>query len=211
MWLHPNILLVAVFVLLPALGKGQMALLLKGNTHSQLIQNRYADRDDLSRMLDGEMIERFSRNGYLVRVPASTRHYYLRYISPGHRFLRPWSKLFLDRLSRQYYARFKKRLRVTSLVRTVETQQALATSNGNAASPYGARRSSHLTGATLDISKRGMTRAELNWMRRVIYSLKKKGYLYGVEEFYQPTFHVMIYRNYPEYVNGLIRTLARKR
>jgi hypothetical protein len=188
-----------------------MALLLKANTHSQLIQNRHADRDDLSRMIDGDMIERFRRSGYLVGVPASTRHFYLRYISPGHRYLRPWSKLFLDRLSTQYYARFKKRLRVTSLVRTVESQQALAVRNGNAASPYGLRRSSHLTGATLDISKRGMSRAERNWMRRVIYTLKKKGYLYGVEEFYQPTFHVMVYRNYPEYVRGLTRTLARKR
>jgi hypothetical protein len=56
-----------------------------------------------------------------------------------------------------------------------------------------------------------MSRAERNWMRRVIYTLKKKGYLYGVEEFYQPTFHVMVYRNYPEYVRGLTRTLARKR
>lgn len=202
---------ITAVVLLPAVGKGQMALLLKANSHSQLIQNRYADRDDLSRMQDSEMIDRFSRNGYLVGVPASTRHYYLRYVASSHRYLRPWSKLFLDRLSRQYYARFKKRLRVTSVVRTVESQKALATKNGNAASPYGARRSSHLTGATLDISKRGMSRAELNWMRRVIYSLRKKGYLYAIEEFRQPTFHIMVYRTYPEYVKGLTRTLARKR
>jgi uncharacterized protein YcbK (DUF882 family) len=201
---------ITAVVLLPAVGKSQMALLLKANSHSQLIQNRYADRDDLSRMQDSEMIDRFRRNGYLVRVPASTRHYYLRYVAPNHRYLRPWSKLFLDRLSRQYYARFKKRLRVTSVVRTVESQKSLATKNGNAASPYGARRSSHLTGATLDISKRGMSRTELDWMRRVIHSLKKKGYLYAIEEFRQPTFHIMVYRIYPEYVKGLTRTLARK-
>jgi Family of unknown function (DUF5715) len=198
-------------VMFPAIGVSQMALLLKANPYSPLIQNRYADRDDLSRMLDSEMIDRFSENGYLVKVPASTRHYYLRYIAPEYRYLRPWSKLFLDRLSRQYYARFKKRLRVTSVVRTVQSQKALATTNGNAASPFGARRSSHLTGATLDISKRGMTRAELNWMRRVIHSLKKKGYLYAIEEFRQPTFHIMVYRNYPEYVKGVTRKLARKR
>ena len=54
-----------------------------------------------------------------------------------------------------------------------------------------------------------MTRAQLNWMRRVIHSLKKKGYLYAIEEFRQPTFHVMVYRNYPEYVKGLTQTAKR--
>ena len=202
---------IAALCLFPTAGKGQMALLLKANSHSPLIQNRYADRDDLSRMIDSEMVKRFNRNGYLVKVPASTRHFYLRYIAPEHRYLRPWSKLFLDRLSSQYYARFKKKLRVTSVVRTIESQKALATRNGNAASPYGVRRSSHLTGATLDISKHGMTRAEVNWMRQVIHSLKKKGYLYAIEEFRQPTFHVMVYRNYPDYVKGVTRTAASKR
>jgi hypothetical protein len=198
-------------VVTPVIATAQLAILLKASSSSPLVQNSYADRENLSRMRDVSMIGRFHRNGYLVRVPSSTPHYYVRYVSTNYRYLRPWSKLFLDRLSRQYYARFHKKLRVTSLVRTVALQRALSTKNGNAGPARGVRRSSHLTGATLDISKRGMTAAELKWMRRVIYSLKRQGYLYGIEEFHQPVFHIMIYRSYHEYVSARTGRLSAKR
>jgi hypothetical protein len=176
---------------------GQIALLLKADTHSQLIQNAYAHDENLSCMLNAGMIRRFHRGGYLQRVSSSTRYYYLHLVPAKYRYLRPWSKLFLDRLSRQYYARFKQRLRVT-----VALQRALARRNANAANAFGARRSSHLTGATLDISKRGMTASAHRWMTKVIYSLREKGYLYAVEEFAQPVYHVMVYRNYRTYVKN---------
>jgi hypothetical protein len=195
---------IAAFVLFPAAAFSQMALLLKANAKSQLIQNAYANREDLSSMLNVSMISRFYRNGYLQRVSGSTRYYYLHGIPAKYRYPRPWSKLFLDRLSRQYYARFKKKLRVTSLIRTVALQRALAKRNGNAAKAFGARKSSHLTGATLDISKRGMTAGGLQWMRKVIYSLRKQNCLYAVEEFAQPTFHIMVYRDYRGYVKNRI-------
>jgi hypothetical protein len=196
--------LVAAFIAVPTAGLGQIVLLLKANAKSQLVQNAYADQEDLSSMLNVSMIERFHRNGYLERVSSSTRYYYLHQIPAKYRYLRPWSKLFLDRLSRQYYARFKKKLRVTSLIRTVALQRALAKRNSNAAKAVGARRSSHLTGATLDISKRGMTAGALQWMRKVIYSLRRRHYLYAVEEFTQPTFHIMVYRDYRTYVKNRI-------
>jgi len=181
------------------------ANLLKASSNSQVIQNKRADADDLSRMANVAMVQRFANAGLLVRVPSKTQNYYTRYISAKYSYMRPWSKLFLDRLSAQYYARFKRPLRVTSTVRTVALQVSMAKRNGNAAAAYGSRRSSHLTGATLDISKNGMTRAGINWMREVLYSLRQKGYVYAVEEFSQPTFHIMVYKNYPEYVAGLQR------
>ncbi|HFB98989.1 MAG TPA: hypothetical protein ENJ62_07600 [Bryobacterales bacterium] len=185
--------------------------LLRARWDSQIVQNRRADADDLSRMRDVAMVRRFARAGLLVPVPSRTKYYYTRYIPAKYRYLRPWSKLFLDRLSRQYYARFRKKLRVTSLVRTVALQNAIRRRNKNAASPYGPRRSSHLTGATLDISKKGMGPAELAWMRRVLHSLKRKGYLYAVEEFQQPTFHIMVFRNYPRYVAALEKRRKQRR
>jgi hypothetical protein len=188
----------------PELAISQLALL-KATSSSPLVQNAYADRQDLSRMRDVSMIHSFRRNGYLKAVHSSTHHYYLHGIPANYRYLRPWSKLFLERLSRQYHARFHKRLRVTSLVRTVARQRALSKRNGNAAAAQGSRRSSHLTGATIDISKRGMTVRELNWMRRVIHSLRQQRYLYGIEEFHQPVFHIMVYRDYEKYVKA--RTL----
>jgi hypothetical protein len=174
--------------------------LLAADTSSPLAQNARADVDNLSRMQDGAMLRRFVRNGYLVSVAARTRHYYLHAIPAAFRYCRPWTKLFLDGLSRQFYARFETRLRITSLVRTVTRQASLGRVNLNAAAATGSERSSHLTGATLDISKRFMSAEAQAWMRRVLYGLRKKGYVYAIEEFEQPTFHVMVYRNYSQYV-----------
>jgi Family of unknown function (DUF5715) len=177
--------------------------ILVASASSQMIQNVRADDDHLSRMRDLKMVRRFVDAGYLVPVPSSARFYYLHSISSRYRYCRPWTRLFLRRLSRQYYARFGTPLRVTSLVRTVARQVRLGQRNGNAADAFGPLRSSHLTGASLDISKHSMSPAGRRWMRHVLYSLKQQGYLYAVEEFEQPTFHVMVYRNYPKYVKSL--------
>lgn len=191
---------VALLLLLPLWVWAGKRKLLAAIDSSQAIQNARADADNLSRMRDSAMIQRFFRSGYLVAVPFSTRYFYLHRIPRAYRYCRPWTILFLQRLSRQYYARFRQRLRVTSLVRTEARQNWLARHNGNAADTYGALRSSHLTGATLDISKHAMPAQGQNWIRRVLYSLRSQGYLYAIEEFEQPTFHVMVYANYPEYV-----------
>jgi len=179
--------------------------MLLADASSQVIQNSRADADNLSRMRDISMVRRFVRSGYLVSVPSSDQFYYLNAIPAGYRYCRPWAKLFLERLSRQFYAKFKQRLRVTSLVRTVASQIRLARLNGNAADAFGSLRSSHLTGASLDISKRFMSPQGRRWIRDVLYSLRKQGYIYAIEEFVQPTFHVMVYANYPEYVQALLR------
>jgi uncharacterized protein YcbK (DUF882 family) len=207
-----------VGLLMPASAWAQLGMILKANRYSQVRQNQRANEDDLSRMKDSAMLQRFVRAKYLEPVPVMTKHYRLSGVSPQHRYLRPWSRLFLQRLSQQYHARFKKRLSVTSLVRTVDYQQRLAKRNGNAAAALGPRASSHLTGATLDIAKRGMTKAELEWMRRVLHSLKQRGYLYAVEEWQQPVFHIMVYKDYTQDVdqqiartNGVKRVSGRKR
>jgi hypothetical protein len=191
---------VSVLLLFPPWMWANGRKVLVADDSSQAIQNARADADNLSRMRDTAMVQRFVRGGYLVSVPFSTRYYYLHGISSPYRYSRPWTKLFLQRLSRQYYARFKRRLRVTSMVRTRKRQMVLARYNGNAADAVGALRSSHLTGATLDISKHSMSPQARRWMRKVLYSLRKQGYLYAIEEFEQPTFHIMVYASYPEYV-----------
>ena len=185
---------------------------LRANSDSQMIQNEQADRDKLSRLEDQEMLQRFARLRLLVSVPANARGYYLHGVPARLHYLRPWSKLFLDRLSNQFRARFGKRLRITSLIRTAEYQKSLGRRNSNAASAFGEKRSTHLTGASLDVSKKGVTRAQRQWLRRVLTSLKRRGYLFAVEEFQQPNFHIMVYRNYPEYVKQIVtRQKSRKK
>lgn len=146
------------------------------------------------------MAARWKRLQLLTPIASKTSTYYLHNIPKSSRYLRPWTKLFLSRLSRQYRTRFGKPLRVTSLLRTAERQKALRRRNGNAASVRGPKRSSHLTGASIDISKKGMGSAQRAWMRRVLLGLHEKGYLYAIEENQQPNFHVMVYRGYEDYV-----------
>ena len=170
---------------------------------SQQVQNERADSDNLSRMSDHPMILRFQGAGLLQAVPLSTPTFYLHRISSKYRYLRPWTKLFLTRLSSRYHARFRQKLRVTALVRTVAAQQALRRHNLNAAVAVGTVRSSHLTGATLDISKHQMLPEHRQWMRRVLYSLHSQGVIQAIEEFRQPCFHVMVHRSYRDYVRKL--------
>lgn len=174
---------------------------LRATTESQIIQNRQADEDNLSRIEDAKMLERFVRLKLLASVPGDTRDYYLANVPSRYRFARPWTKLFIERLGNQYRDRFGTKLRVTSLIRTISLQNSLRRRNANAASPYGEKRSTHLTGASIDISKKGMTRAQQNWMRGVLRSLREQGYIFAIEEFRQPAFHIMVYRQYEDYVD----------
>lgn len=173
------------------------------DTNSQAVQNARADSENLSRMTDLRMLRSFERIGRLVAVPSKTGNYYVNAIPAAYRYCRPWTKLFLARISKQFHDQFGDRLRVTSLVRTAGRQRALERTNGNAAEASGPERSSHLTGATIDISKRFMSPAEQQWMRDTLYSLREAGYVYAIEEFWQPTFHVMVYRSYSRYVHRL--------
>ncbi len=173
---------------------------LRAKVGSQAIQNEKADGDNLSRMEDAAMTARWVRLELLEPVSSKTSTYYLHQVPAGNRYLRPWAKLFLSRLSRQYKARFGKPLRISSLLRSAEYQRTLQRRNGNAAAASGPKRSTHLTGAGLDISKKGMPARERAWLRGVLGSLRDKGYLYAIEEFQQPNFHIMVYREYEGYV-----------
>lgn len=179
---------------------------LRATSSSQAEQNRLSDSDHLSRMQNKSMVQRWARLELLEPVRDKTRDYYLHAVPADYRYLRPWAHVFLHRLSRQFRSRFGHPLRVTSLLRTVSYQKALARRNANAAPSTGPKASVHLTGACLDISKKGMTRSQQSWVRNVLDQLRKQEYIYAIEEFRQPTFHVLVLRRYEEYV--AMRTAA---
>jgi len=61
-------------------------------------------------------------------------------------------------------------LQVNSAVRTVAYQRQLIEVNGNAAPAEGDIASPHLTGATIDIAKKGLTMSEVAWMRAYLFT-----------------------------------------
>jgi Family of unknown function (DUF5715) len=184
--------------------------LLLATSLSPMIQNDQADEEGLVRFGDEQTLQRYVRSRLLVKVPANSRTYYLKGVPARYGYLRPWSKRFLDDVGSQFHAKFNDRLRVTSLVRTSSLQLQLASHNTNAAPATGRTQSSHLTGATLDISKARMSAAQREWMRAKLVALASRGYLYGIEERVQPTFHVMVYKHFPSAaMNGKVHRGAK--
>ena len=79
-------------------------------------------------------------------------------------------------------------------MRTVEYQKQLLETNGNAAAADVV--SPHLTGATVDIVKQGLSKREMGWMRSWLLPLEKAGMIDVEEEFHQSCFHITVYKAY---------------
>lgn len=166
---------------------------LRANKGSQATQNRQADREDLTRLENDAQLERFKRAGLLVPLP-KVRGLEVKDLDPEWQWCRPKTAEFLRHLAATHWRKFRRPLEITSAVRTAERQRELRGETANATQN---RRhpSSHLTGATIDITKNGMTRQQILWMRRMLRPLHRKT-IFVVEEFRQPCFHIMVYQSY---------------
>ena len=193
--------LVAEPVILPTLYNKRGRLVvpppLKGSHEILIHQNVMADTDGLERVRDDDDLNRMRANGMLVPIPtnASTLHIDER-LPVNRRYARPWTALFLDTLARQHYARFGTALQVNSAVRTVEFQQRLVHTNGNAAPAEGDTASPHLTGQAVDIAKHGLSLTEIAWLRGYLLPLVQQGKVDVEEEFQQSCFHISVYKKY---------------
>jgi hypothetical protein len=84
-------------------------------------------------------------------------------------------------------------------VRTVQVQKKLRRHNRNAAPEKGDTASSHLAGITVDIQRRGMTRAQIHWMEQYLMPLRDEGLVEPEEERRQWVFHVAVSGNYGDW------------
>jgi hypothetical protein len=169
---------------------------LRGSLESLVRQNQRDEAEGLVRIEDDAQLDQLEASREIVPVPAS---YSLR-VNPdlplNRRYCRPWTANFLSDLARSHYVRFHRAFQVNSAVRTVAFQRALLEINGNAAPADGDIASPHLTGAAVDIGKKGMSLSELSWMRAWLLPLETAGKIDVEEEFYQSCFHITVYRGY---------------
>jgi hypothetical protein len=169
---------------------------LRGSLESLTRQNEKTEADGLERIEDeSDLNDRIAR-GMLVPVPVSAGLSVNGNLPQNRRYCRPWTATFLTDLARAHAARFHSALEVSSAVRTVDYQKKLIRVNGNAASAEGDIASPHLTGASIDIAKQGMTREEIGWMRAQLLSLQDAGKIDVEEEFQQSCFHITVYKSY---------------
>jgi hypothetical protein len=176
--------------------RGVMPAPLLGSHESLERQNERLDAEGLERIEDeSDLVDRIAHK-LLVPIPASSALTVNGELAATHRYCRPWTALFLTDLSRAHDAAFHRPLEVSSAVRTMEYQKRLMEINGNAAPAVGDIVSPHLTGATIDIAKDGLSRDEISWMRRRLLTLETAGKIDVEEEFRQACFHITVYKNY---------------
>jgi hypothetical protein len=169
---------------------------MRGSLESLERQNQMADEEGLERIEDEEDLADRIAHKLLVPVPASAALTVNGNLPENHRYCRPWTARFLADLARAHAAQFHSSFEVSSAVRTVAYQKRLMTENGNAAAAEGDVVSPHLTGATIDIAKSGMTRQEIGWMRSWLMPLQTADKIDVEEEFQQACFHITVYKSY---------------
>lgn len=181
----------------PPLFSGRVSSYTLRGTHDSLVrQNARSEEENLERIENDVDLEDRIARGSLVRVPESAALAVNPALPDNRRYCRPWTADFLTELARAHHAQFHTPLMVSSAVRTVEYQMRLMRINGNAADAEGDIVSPHLTGATIDIAKSGLSRRELQWMRSELLAYQNAGVLDVEEEFHQRCFHITVYKNY---------------
>jgi hypothetical protein len=168
-------------------------------SHEMLVrQNELLDSLELPRIANDEELSVLEEAEELVPVEDSASLVVAPNLAENRRYCRSWTRDFVADLGEAYYREFHRPIIVTSLVRTMDQQKKLRRYNHNAAPEEGETASTHLTGVTVDILKRGMTRAQHNWLERYFLPLQQGGLIDPIEEHRQPVFHIVVFKAYSE-------------
>lgn len=169
-------------------------------SHDMLVtENEKLDALELPRIEDEEQLELLEDSGDLVPIDESRSLKVAANLTPDRRYCRPWTRDFAEDFAEAFYAQFHKPIQINSAVRTEEQQKKLRRVNGNAAPEVGDTASTHLTGVTLDFSKRGLTRKEHDWINQYFLPIRNAGMIDPIEERRQPVFHVVVFEGYTDW------------
>ena len=169
-------------------------------SHDSLLkQNAEIDRLELPRIQDDAELEQLKLEGKLVPIiPGPTIRFDPR-LNADRRYCRPWTREFVEDLADAYHQQFHDQIQVNSAVRTVVVQKKLRRHNRNAAPAEGEIASSHLAGVTVDLQRRGMSKAQIHWVEAYLVPLKAAGLVEPEEERRQWVFHIMVSDRYSEW------------
>lgn len=167
-------------------------------SHDLLVQqNVELDRLQMPRIADEQELMRYEISQDLVPLSESQALKIADSLADNRRYCRPWTRDFLQDFSDAFYSEFHTPLQVNSLVRTAEQQRKLRRHNHYAAPDSGDTASTHLTGVAVDLSRRGLTRDQYDWIRNYLMPLKAGGKVDPIEE-RQPVLHLVVYESYSD-------------
>lgn len=164
---------------------------LKGSRESLQKQNEVARKLNLPRVENIEQLEKLKQKGILVSIPESVL--VDERIPTEFRFVQLTTARYIDDLAVRFINTFGRQLQVNSAVRTVDYQKELQKVNQNAAPIYGDRASTHTTGSTIDIGKKGLSEEELDFLRKEFLFLEGRNLIEATEEWSQLVFHIMVF------------------
>lgn len=166
-------------------------------------QNFAADLWKLERFENEAEIKKAIQDKKLVAVLPNAQNYFIDpRLDRKTYFIRPWVPGFMEQFANDFYGQtqldkkaYRKKLEITGLVRDKKYQKNLARRNPNAVwdEKNPARQSSHLTGATFDITTRGLSRDEICWIKGYLLELQNLHLIHVRDEFYNNCLHVMVF------------------
>jgi len=172
---------------------------LHGSHDSLVRQNEEIDRLGLPRIADDQQLEGLEQEHELVAIRESRNLAIHPQLAPQDRYCKSWTREFLQDLAAAHYREFHSPVQVNSAVRTVKVQRKLRRHNRNAAPWEGDTASSHLTGVTVDLQRRGMSKDQARWMEHYLFYMKALNLVEPEEERHQWVFHVMVSGHYSEW------------
>lgn len=176
-------------------GLGRWTPMFPGSHEMLVRENEELDQLQLPRIADEYELLQFEASHELVPVPETDALKFAPDLIDSHRYCRPWTRDFLQDFSEAYYSQFHSPIQINSLVRTVEQQHQLRRWNRFAAPETGDTASTHLTGVTFDMSRRGLTYDQYEWIRNYLLPLQAEGMVDPIEE-RQPVLHVVVFEKY---------------
>jgi hypothetical protein len=176
-------------------GLGRWTPMFPGSHDMLVRENEELDRMQLPRINDDYELIRYELSQDLVPVLESDALKIAADLPDNRRYCRPWTRDFLQDFSAAFYEQFHTPIQINSLVRTVEQQHRLRRWNRFAAPEFGDTASTHLTGVTFDMSRRGLTYEQYEWIRNYLLPLQAEGMVDPIEE-RQPVLHVVVYEKY---------------
>ncbi len=158
-------------------------------------QNAELDRLQLPRMNNEYELMQSEMSNDLVPVNETDELKIAENLTDSRRYCRPWTRDFLQDLSHAFYEVFHAPLQVNSLVRTADQQGYCAATIALQRRQTGDTASTHLAGVTVDLSRRGLSNTQYQWIRAYLQPLQQKGLVNPIEE-RQPVLHVVVFEKY---------------